>query len=154
MLKDIHIRILFIPVIGIFLPALTGIITYRIYATPVMLLSILYFILVVFVTWTACHWMHRRIRSLFSPLSHLARRIIAITFANTLCGTCMGCLAVLGWMQFSREIFDWNNIIRFVLACATVVMVLTLVYEILFLTREKRQDSGGQPWDVKECRPN
>ncbi len=141
MLKDIYLRMLFIPVLGIFLPVLSGVISYELYPPASVIGVLLYFILVCFIVWTACHWMHRKIRSLYPFFSHPGRRILAITLANSLCGTSIGCLAVLGWMQFSRELFDWNTIVRFVLACSTAVIIFTLVYEILFLTKEREQDT-------------
>jgi LytS/YehU family sensor histidine kinase len=44
-------------------------------------------------------------------------------------------------MQFSTELFSWTYVARFVLACSTAVILLTLLYEILFLTKEREQDT-------------
>lgn len=141
MSRDITLRLLFIPLLGILLPLISGIVTYQLYRLDTLLLINLYFMATSFAIWSACHWMHIKIRPIYPPLSHLGKRMFVFSLANTLLGTCISCLSVLGWLQLSPEPFSWNTTGRFVLACATVVIIFTLVYEILFLTKEKEQDS-------------
>lgn len=131
---------LFIPLLGVFLPLVAGIITYDLYAFPLLLLINLYFIATSFLIWSGCNWIHLTLRPLYSPLQKLTRRILTICTASAIYGGCVGCLSALGWMQLSREVFDWSNIIRFIIVCTTAVLIFTLVYEILFLAKEREQD--------------
>ncbi len=140
MLKDVYLKILFIPALGITLPLLSGVVHFNDYAPPLILLITLYFILTSFIIWYGCNWIHRKIRAFYPLFSHFARRMLAIAFGCTLYGACVGCLSALGWLHLSKEIFDWRSVMHFVLACATVVIVFTLVYEILFLTKEREED--------------
>ena len=141
MVKDIYLRIFFIPILGVLLPISSGVINHSNYSSWFLAGVLAYFTMVTFITWTACHWMHRRVRALFPSVTKPAKRIVSVTLANTLAGTCLACLAVLGWMQFSGEPFSWNYVARFVLACSTAIILFTLLYEILFLTKERQQDT-------------
>jgi two-component system, LytTR family, sensor kinase len=140
MLRDTYLKLLCIPLLGIFLPLVSGIITYELYSVPVLILSNLFFILTSFVIWRGCNLIHVTVRPMYSPLRRLTRRILSICFTCALYGSCIGCLSVLGWLQLSNETFDWSNVVRFVIICTVTVIIFTLVYEILFLAKEKEQD--------------
>ncbi|MBC7873372.1 MAG: histidine kinase [Ferruginibacter sp.] len=140
MIRDLYLRILLIPFLGVFLPLVAGIISYDRYPVTALILINLYFILTSFVIWTGCNWVHTAMRPLYLPRGHLLRRILPVCFACAVYGSCIGCLSALGWIQFSGEVFAWNNIISFILACLVTVVVFTLLYEILFLTKERERD--------------
>lgn len=140
MVKDNYLRILFIPLLGVCIPLLSGVVTYPLYEPGYLVLVLLYFTAVTFITWIGCYWMHRRVRALF-PVSHPAKRITAITVTNAIAGTCLACLSVLGWMEISAEVFSWSNVARFVMVCTTAIILFTLLYEILFLSKEREQDT-------------
>jgi sensor histidine kinase YesM len=116
------------------------VITYTLYSPGFLVLAFAYFIAATLITWSTCHWMHRHVRDLFPVVNKPAGRILAVITANALTGSCLACLAVLGWMQFSAEEFSWNAVARFVLACCMAIVLLTLLYEILFLTKERALD--------------
>ena len=141
MTRDIYLRILFIPVLGVFLPFISGIITYELYAWPVLMGANLYFIGTSFIIWIGCKWIHSHVRPLFPPLSRLFTQLVTVCFACTLYGASIGCISTLGWMKWSNETFSWNDVIRFVLICVVAVVVFTLVYEILFLNKEREEDT-------------
>jgi LytS/YehU family sensor histidine kinase len=44
-------------------------------------------------------------------------------------------------MSYSREVFNWTNIYKFLAACVAAVILFTLVYEILFLRKERELDT-------------
>lgn len=44
------------------------------------------------------------------------------------------------WIRFSRELFSWNNLAKFVAICTLAITVFTLVYEVLFLSKERELD--------------
>ena len=140
MIKDTYLRLLCIPLLGMMLPIASGIVNYEYYPTGLLLLSNLYFILTSLAVWLGCNWIHATIRPLFSPVLHLTRRILTICFTCGVYGSCIACLSVLGWMRLSGESFKWDTIIRFNLATVMTVVIFTLVYEIMYLAKEKEQD--------------
>ena len=141
MIKDTHLRFIFIPLVGIVLPLVSGIITYELYSPLELVLIHLYFILVSFSIWTGSNWMHSKIRSLYAPLSNPFSKLSMMCFAEGLYGASVGSLAAFIWMMASREIFSWNSILKFIILCVLAVIVFTLVYEILFLSKEREMDS-------------
>lgn len=141
MARDVYMRIIFIPLLGVFLPLVSGIFTYRLYSVGAIVLINLYSIGTSFLIWTGCNWIHNKLRSGFSPFMPLLKRILTVCIATALYGSGIGYLSALGWYQISNEIFNWNNVFSFVLACTVTVIVFTLIYEILFLGKEREEDS-------------
>lgn len=141
MIRDTYLRLLFIPVLGIFLPIVSGIITYNHYNTAGIIGANLYFILTSFIIWRGCNWIHAKIRPLYSFMSQPFLKIAGVCFTSALYGACIGTLSTLGWLQMSKEPFHWNNVLRFVLVCVIAVIVFTLIYEILFLSKERELDT-------------
>ncbi len=140
MTRDVLLRSLFIPLLGVFLPVVSGMLHYENYSTRIIIIAGLYFISTSFIIWTGCDWMHARLRSLMRPYPGLLKRIFTICFASALFGGCIGCISALGWTQIMNEPREWNNILRFVLACIVAVIVFTLIYEILFLNKEREMN--------------
>lgn len=134
-------RIIFIPLLGIFLPLVSGLFTYPLYTFGGIVLINCYSITTSFLIWKGCNWIHITLRAGFSPFLPLLKRILTVCLATALYGASIGCLSGLGWYQFSNEVFNWNHIFSFILACTVTVIVFTLVYEILFLGKEREQDN-------------
>ena len=91
-----------------------------------------------FIIWAGCNWIHRKIRILYAPLSNPFSKLAMVSFVSALYGACIGCLASLTWFQLSKEIFSWETLARFTILCVLAVLVFTLIYEILFLSKEKK----------------
>jgi LytS/YehU family sensor histidine kinase len=56
-------------------------------------------------------------------------------------GAAVGGFSVLLWYRFSKEHFTWNSFYKFIAVCVFAVIVFTLIYEILFLSKERELDS-------------
>ncbi|HUM66378.1 MAG TPA: histidine kinase, partial [Chitinophagaceae bacterium] len=56
-------------------------------------------------------------------------------------GACTGGLSALVWLKITREPFNWPGVYTFILACVAAVIIFTLVYEILFLSKEREIDN-------------
>ncbi|HEY0732307.1 MAG TPA: histidine kinase [Chitinophagaceae bacterium] len=141
MVKDAHLRIVFIPLLGIGLPYISGIISYELYTVPELIVANLFFITISLAIWAGCNWIHGRIRFLYAPLSNPFSKLALVSFVSGLYGACIGCLSTLIWMQFSRNSFSWEGLWRFTILCVLAVLVFTLIYEILYLTRERELDT-------------
>lgn len=140
MIRDLHLRLFFIPLLGILLPWVAGIVHYDLYGFPFILLMLSYFIATSFIIWTGCHWIHKRVRSSHPPIFGPTHRLVVASVISALFGTFVGGLSALGWMQFAKEEITQPHLLRFIIYCASVVVVFTFFYEILFLVKEKEQD--------------
>ena len=141
MIKDVYLRILFIPLLGVVIPFISGIITYSLYSVPELIASNLFFILTSFVIWMGSYKLHVKIRPLYTPSWGPFPKIITVSASTALYGVCIGSISSFIWYKFSHDIFSWNNFYKFIAVCAAAVLVFTLVYEILFLTKERELDS-------------
>ncbi|MEI9910547.1 MAG: hypothetical protein WDO71_13275 [Bacteroidota bacterium] len=68
-------------------------------------------------------------------------RIATICFVSALYGACTGGLSSFIWIKISKETFDWTGVYKFVAVCVAAVIIFTLVYEILFLNKEREIDT-------------
>jgi len=141
MIKDSLLKIIFIPLLGIGLPVISGIISYRLYSVPELIAANLFFILTSFIIWAGCNWIHFKLRPLYAPVSKLFPRIATVCFASALYGACTGGLSTFIWIKISREGFSWMGIYKFIAVCVAAVILFTLVYEILFLSKERELDN-------------
>jgi sensor histidine kinase YesM len=141
MIKDSLLKIVFIPLLGIGLPVISGIITYELYSVPELIAANLFFILTSFLIWGGCNWIHFKLRPLYSPLSKLFSKIATICFASALYGAGIGGLSTFFWIKISKETFNWDGIYKFIAVCIAAVILFTLLYEILFLSKERELDN-------------
>lgn len=141
MIKDLMLKIVFIPLLGICLPLVSGIITYSKYSLFELIWSNLFFMFTSFLIWEGCNWIHSKLRPLYRPFSNPFSKIAAVCLVSGLYGACIGGLSALAWMQLSREDTAGNHISPFIIACVAAVIIFTLVYEILFLSKERELDT-------------
>ena len=141
MIKDALLKVIFVPLLGIGLPIISGIITYKLYSVPELIAANFFFILTSFAIWAGCNWIHVSLRPLYSPVSKLFLKIATVCFVSALYGGSIGGLSTFIWIKMSRETFNWNGISKFITVCVAAVILFTLLYEILFLSKEREIDN-------------
>ncbi|TMI74450.1 MAG: histidine kinase [Bacteroidetes bacterium] len=141
MIKDALLKVIFVPLLGIGLPIISGIVTYKLYSVPELVAANFFFILTSFAIWAGCNWIHVSLRPLYSPVSKLYLKIATVCFASALYGGSIGGLSTFIWIKMSRETFNWNGISKFIAVCVAAVILFTLLYEILFLSKEREIDN-------------
>jgi hypothetical protein len=141
MTRDTYLRILFIPVLGVSLPVISGLITYRNYTVLQLAAANTFFILTSLTIWAGSHWMHKRFRLLFSSNTNPFIKLITVCTSSALYGSSIGAFSFLVWLKVSGEAFNRNNAWKFIALCIIVVIVFTLIYEILFLSKEREIDT-------------
>ncbi|MBK8141387.1 MAG: histidine kinase [Chitinophagaceae bacterium] len=141
MIKDIYLRIIFIPLLGIMLPLLSGIITYSYYSTGELIIANVFFIFTSFIIWRGSNWIHTSIRPLYVSVPASFFKIVSICLASGLYGVCIGIISALTWFRFSKDDSHREPIYLFISLCVLTVLVFTLVYEIIFLRKERELDS-------------
>ncbi|MEI9808062.1 MAG: histidine kinase [Bacteroidota bacterium] len=141
MIKDALLKVVFIPLLGIGLPIIAGIISYDLYSVPELIGANLFFIFTSFIIWSGCNWIHFKLRPLYAPVSRMFFRIATVCFVSALYGVCAGGLSSFTWIKMSRETFDWTGVYKFGAVCVAAVIIFTLVYEILFLSKEREMDN-------------
>lgn len=141
MIKDKFLRFLFIPLLGISIPYLSNIITYSRYSALEIFSITIYFIFMSWSIWTFAAWLHHKIRTWFSLDQNTFVKISTISLTNALFGGAIAGILTLIYYRFSKEDFAWTNFILAVILSVFAVIVFTLVYEILYLSKEREIDS-------------
>jgi len=141
MVKDFQLRLLFIPLLGMLIPVVSGIISYEKYSTVQEIISNCYFILTSFIIWGGCNWIHMRVRPLVRKSQGPFFKILSISVLSALYGAAAGGSLTMIWFRISNDVFAWNKFFAFIAFTTMAVLVFTLVYEILFLSKERELDT-------------
>jgi len=123
------------------IPAISAIITYDRYSPIETIAANIYFISISFFIWMGCNWIHNKLRSNYKIGDNPLSKIATLCFICVLYGVGIGDLLSLLWFYFSREFFHWSSIYKFSIVYALAIVLFTLVYEILFLSKERELDS-------------
>lgn len=140
MIRDVYLKGVFIPLLGILIPQISGIITYSNYSIAETVVANVYFILISLSVWVGCNWIHARLRTYFRVSSNPFLKIASVCGVCGLYGLSLSGLLVMLWFYFSQEIFHWNSFYKFSVLCTLAIVLFTLVYEILFLSKERELD--------------
>ena len=141
MIKDKFLRIIFIPFLGIAIPFFSGMITYALYP-PFELISInLYFIVMSSCIWTSCGWLHHKIRYWFTVEQNTFIKILTVCLTNALFSGAITGIFSFVWFKISKETFVWNTFFKCTTFTSFAVVILTLIYEILYLSKERQLDT-------------
>ena len=140
MIRDRYLKLFFIPLLGVMIPPVSGIIVYSHYSSIEIMASVIYFILTSFCIWSGCNWIHSNLRGQFKVINPFPK-IISLCIICLLYGNSVGSISTMIWFSLSKEGFSWDPLFRFNLFCALAIILFTLVYEILFLNKERELDS-------------
>ena len=141
MVKDFQLRLLFIPLLGLLIPVVSGIVTYEKYSAVQIIISNCYFILTSFIIWGGCNWIHMKLRPLFRKNHNPFFKILFISIVSALYGAASGGALTMIWFRVSNDVFTWDKFFSFIAFTIMAVSVFTLVYEILFLSKERELDT-------------
>lgn len=141
MIKDKFLKLLSIPVLGFGISYLSGIFTYSKYSPAGILGGMLYFFFVSFCIWRGCHWIHAKLRALYKEEEGVFYKIAMVCFTSSLYAISISGIFCFLWMKISLETFTWIAVNKFVLLSIFAVIVFTLVYEVLYLSKERELDN-------------
>ncbi|MBS1653860.1 MAG: histidine kinase [Bacteroidetes bacterium] len=141
MIRDAYLRMIFIPLFGIAIAAISGMITFENYSLSESLLAITYFIFVSLCIWAGCTWIHGKLRIIFRIGSNPIIKIISISLLSTLYGVSIVTILSLIWLRLSIEPFSWHTLSKTILFTSCCVIAYTLLYEVIFLSKEREIDN-------------
>lgn len=141
MIRDQYLKVLFIPLLGMMIPAVSGMVAYPRYSIVEIVAANIYFIATSFCIWVGSIWIHSKLRTTFSIRNNPFIKIASLCAISMLFGCSLGSGSTMLWFYFSKDDFSWTILLKFNLLCALAIIVFTLVYEILFLNKERELDS-------------
>lgn len=141
MIKDKLLQVIFIPLLGISLPLIASIVSFERHSIAYVAGAVLYFILTSFLIWQGCKRIHTRLRPLYKPIVNPLSKIVAICGVSSLYTAVTSCLSVFLWFVISPDEMYWPDTVSFMLYCIVSSILFTLLYELLFLSKEKEIDN-------------
>lgn len=141
MVKDTYLRMMFIPLLGLVISYISAIISYERYSGIGRLGGILFFVFVSYCIWKGCHWLHVKLRQLYSINVNPFIKITSLCIISSIYGAAVACFLCLLWMRISHEQFSWVTINKFIILSIIPVILFTLLYEVLYLSKERQRDN-------------
>ncbi len=138
-LNDRLVKLICIPVLGLVIPNLSGLITNPLYSSPELVACYGFFILVALLVWQGNTILMYTIRKNFHWSFYSYYKIIlALFLANIVYSGAVSALLLDGWKAFSRETRDNNGpLVKTILLIIIAASFITNIYEILFLNQER-----------------
>src|SRR5450432_925947 len=110
-LNDRMVKLIGIPVLGVVIPNLSGIITNNLYSNPELIASYGFFILVALLVWQGNVILMYYIRTRFHwSFRSYYKIILAFFLANIVYSGALSALLLEGWKTFSREARNNNGL--------------------------------------------
>src|SRR6204780_425241 len=138
-LNDRTIKLFGVPLLGIIIPNITGLITNDRYSFAELLACYTYFILVSFIIWQGNVLLMYFLRKKFKSRYNKYYKIISILFtANIVYSGVCSILLLNGWKLLSKEMHNnWSPILNSTLIIIISAMFITSLYENIFLNQER-----------------
>lgn len=136
LLRGIYFMVLFLAIL-----IFTGIVDVNNYSRLEAILGLLYF---AFATWSiaaGCRLIVSKARNMFRIHHSPLMKIAALSSGTIVCSSILVTAFVIIWLMITNQQLNWNLILNAVLTSAVVVLIFTLIYEILFLTKERLLDN-------------
>jgi len=139
--NDIGFRLILVPVFGIAIPVITGMINPYNFSNWEIKLSFLYTIGIAAVIWQGNRYLHYSMRSYFDWHNKPVKKILVLLFSITFYTIPVSVLLLAGWYYFFADgITDWNIVWRSTLIIMIAVVFITHVYETVFLVKETENE--------------
>jgi len=141
MIRDIYLRGFFIPLLGIVLPLIAGLINYNHYPLPGIIGAGLYFIFTSACIWIGCNWIHRKLRIAYGISGNPFSKIASLFLIEGIYGASVAAILSILWSRISGESFNWGSVFKFSLLSTLAVIIFSLIYEVIFLSKERVLDT-------------
>ena len=141
MIKDKLLQLFFIPLLGLVIPYISGIISYEKYSASSLTGISAYFIFVSWCIWAGCHQLHLKLRRSYAINLNPFKKVGVICISAALYTTFISALLCWVWIKISPEIFRWKPFTRFIVFSVMAALLFKLIYEVIYLSKERERDN-------------
>jgi sensor histidine kinase YesM len=140
-LNDIGFRLILIPVFGIVIPLVTGMMDNTSFPLWKTKFSYLFTIGIAFLIWEGNRFLLFTLRSYFDWFNKPLRKIAALVLAISFYTIPVSALLVVVWYKiFNEGLVNWSVVTTATLAIMICVFFITHIYETVFLVREAENE--------------
>jgi sensor histidine kinase YesM len=140
-LNDIGFRLILIPVFGIVIPLVTGMMDNTSFPLWKTKFSYLFTIGIAFLIWEGNRFLLFTLRSYFNWFNKPVRKIAALVLAISFYTIPVSALLVVVWYKIFKEgLVNWSVVTTATLVIMICVFFITHIYETVFLVREAENE--------------
>lgn len=136
-MRDLGIRLAISPVLGILIPVLAGLVTPSRHSASGLVATYAYFSVCAFVIWTGNRWLYLRLPRREDWLERPGRRVAVLVGSIFVLTIPLSWLLLASWMRATGDPGLRSHALPMaILGIVTVVILITHVYETVFLLAE------------------
>ena len=140
-LNDIGFRVIMIPIFGIAIPLLTGLVNIHDFNNWQIKLSFLYTIFIAFVIWEGNRYLLFTLRSYFNWFEKPVKKMFALLLSIPFYTMPVSILLLIGWYKiFAKGVVKWDIVFTTSLVMMICVVFIVHVYETVFLVKESESE--------------
>jgi two-component system, LytTR family, sensor kinase len=140
MIKDTLFKTLSIPILGVLIPLLSKLIRYPVLSWLQVVASNMLFIATSYITWQGSVYLVSRVRRLALVKQKFFLKLTMLCVTTSVYSFIVTSISALIWQKLFLSVIDPKPVIACGLISAGVVIFLTLMYEALFLSKERELD--------------
>jgi two-component system, LytTR family, sensor kinase len=140
MIKDTFFKALSIPVLGVLIPLLSGLIQYQRFSGTEIIFSNGLFVAVSFLIWEGSVLIVSFVRRLQLVKQRIFLKIAMMCLMTSVYAFAVSYASGLLWQRIFLSAIETRPIFYTGIICISVVIFLTLLYEVLFLSKERELD--------------
>lgn len=141
MIKDKIFRMVSIPLLGVLIPLLSNLIQYRKLSGLEAVLSNMLFIATSFLIWHGSVAIVSKVRRLQVVRQRIFLKVSMMCLSTAMYGFLISAASGLIWQKVFLSISETRSVFFTGISCALIVIFLTLMYEVLFLSKERELDT-------------
>ena len=135
--RDSFFRCLFVVLLGVSIPLLSGIVSYSSDRWQYIVSTTAYFILIVALSWTACRFFNGRIRARFPISGSPFLKMLLLCLTSSLIAAVLLSTAAVVWLNLTDRAITWSRIRVAVMLCTLSSVIFTLLFEVAYLSYER-----------------
>ena len=141
MIKDTLFKTLSIPILGVLIPLLSNLIRYPVLGWMEIIASNMHFIATSYIIWQGSVYIISKVRRLALVKQKFFLKLTMLCLATAVYAFIISSSSALIWQQIFLSIVDTKPVFDCGLISAVIVIFLTLMYEALFLSKERELDT-------------
>ena len=136
MIKDRIFKTFFIPIIAILIPLGAGLVKFSTLTVTQLVFTVAFFIFITHIIWQGAVSMISFLRSRKCFRNNIVHKLSTLLLVSVLYGVSTVVVSAGFWQFLVLDAIDFLPIIKSAVITAVIMLILTLVYETVFLSAE------------------
>lgn len=138
--RESFFRCLFVVLLGVYVPILSGVISYQVDHGQYIITTSAFYILIYAIGWSACRMINTRIRAHYPIAGSPFFKMLLLCFSSSVIMALVTSAATIIWLHLSHQIISWRSIQQTALLSTLAAVVFTLLFEVAYLSNERLQN--------------